>query len=116
MFPVWYNTKSSGRRRNPATLLLPCAGKEVEGLSAMSQTIELSDESAELLKRQAAAHGLTVDAWVQALAREKARVDDIQQGRERAQAAVARILEIQRRVKPDPEGWTVRNYIDHGRA
>jgi len=81
----------------------------------MSQTIELSDESAALLKRQAEAHGLSVDAWVQALAREKARMDDIQSSRLRARAAAARILEIQKRVKPDPEGWTIRNYIDHGR-
>ncbi|MGA2144774.1 MAG: hypothetical protein ABSH49_07420 [Bryobacteraceae bacterium] len=81
----------------------------------MSQTIELSDESAALLKRQAEAHGLSVDAWVQALAREKARMDDVQSSRLRARAAAARILEIQKRVKPDPEGWTIRNYIDHGR-
>ena len=81
----------------------------------MGQTIELSDESAALLKRQAEAHGLSVDAWVQALAREKARMDDVQSSRLRARAAAARILEIQKRVKPDPEGWTIRNYIDHGR-
>ena len=81
----------------------------------MSQTIELSDESAALLKRQADAHGLSVDAWVQALAREKARMDDVYSGRQKAQAAAARILEIQKRVKPDPDGWTLRDYIDHGR-
>jgi len=33
----------------------------------------------------------------------------------RAQAAAARILEIQSRVRPDPEGWTIRDYIDQGR-
>ena len=81
----------------------------------MSQTIELSDESAALLKQQAAAQGLSVDEWVQALAREKARTDDVQPGRQKAQAAASRILEIQRRVKPDPEGWTIRDYIDRGR-
>ena len=81
----------------------------------MSQTIELSDESAALLKRQAAAHGLSVDSWVEMLAREKARTDDVQPGRQKAQAAAARILQIQKRVKPDPEGWTTRNYIEHGR-
>ena len=81
----------------------------------MSQTIELSDESAALLKRQAAAHGLSVDSWVEMLAREKARTDDVQPGRQKAQAAAARILQIQKRVKPDPEGWTTRDYIDHGR-
>ena len=45
---------------------------------------------------------------------DKARTDDIQINRTRAQAA-ARILEIQTRVKPDPEGWTIRDYIDRGR-
>jgi hypothetical protein len=81
----------------------------------VSQTIELSDESVALLKQQASAHGLTVEAWVQALAREKAQMEDIHPGRQKAQAAATRILEIQKRVKPDPEGWTIRDYIDHGR-
>ena len=81
----------------------------------MSQSIELSDESATLLKQQAAAHGLSVDAWVRALALEKARMDDAQPGRRKARAAAARILEIQKRAKPDPDGWTIRDYIDHGR-
>jgi len=81
----------------------------------MKQTIELSDESAALLRRQAEAHGLTVDAWVEELAHEKARVADLQSSRQKAEAAVARILEIQERVKPDPEGWTARDYINHGR-
>jgi plasmid stability protein len=81
----------------------------------MGQAIELSDESIALLKRQAAAHGLSVDAWVQALAREKSSTEDVQPSRQRAQAAAARILEIQKRVKPDPDGWTIRDYIDHGR-
>jgi hypothetical protein len=68
----------------------------------MSQTIELSDESVALLKRQADAHSLTVDTWVQALAREKACMDYVYSGRQKAQAAAPRILEIQKRVKPDP--------------
>ena len=34
---------------------------------------------------------------------------------QRRQAAAARILEIQKRVKPDPEGWTSRDYINYGR-
>jgi len=76
---------------------------------------EISKKSAALLKQQADAHGVTVDAWVQALAREKARIDEVHSGRQKAQAAAARILEIQKRVKPDPDGLTVRDYIDHGR-
>lgn len=34
---------------------------------------------------------------------------------QRAQSAAARIREIQKRVKPDPEGWTIKDYINHGR-
>jgi hypothetical protein len=80
----------------------------------MSQTIQLSDESAKLLKRQAEAHGLSIDAWVERLAREKAN-DEAPLDRRRTQTAAARILDIQTRVKPDPDGWTIRDYIDHGR-
>jgi succinylarginine dihydrolase len=68
----------------------------------MSQLIELSDESAALLRKQASSHGLTVEAWVHALAFEKAQKDDRRPVRQRAQAAVSRILELQKRVKPDP--------------
>jgi hypothetical protein len=32
-----------------------------------------------------------------------------------ANRAVQRILELQRSVKSDPEGWTVKDYIDYGR-
>jgi predicted DNA-binding protein len=34
---------------------------------------------------------------------------------QRAQTAAARIREIQTRVKPDPEGWTIKDYINYGR-
>jgi hypothetical protein len=77
----------------------------------MSQTIEISDEVAAVLKRQAAAYGLSLDAWVEVLGREQTRLTDTPSG----ETAVARILEIQKRVKPDPEGWTIRDYLDHGR-
>ena len=81
----------------------------------MNLTIQLSEESAARLKRQAAARGLSLEAWVQELALEKARAEEREVNRRKAQAAAARILEIQKRVKPDPEGWTIRDYIDHGR-
>jgi hypothetical protein len=81
----------------------------------MSKIVELSDESAALLQLQASAHGLTVQAWVQTLPFEKAQTDDTPPSRQKAEAAVSRILELQKRVKPDPEGWTIRDYIDHGR-
>jgi plasmid stability protein len=81
----------------------------------MSQIIELPDESVALLRRQASAHGLSVEAWVEALAHEKAQESNLEPVPQKAQAAVARILEIQKRTKPDPEGWTIRHYINHGR-
>jgi gas vesicle protein len=81
----------------------------------VSQTIQISGESATLLAKQAAAHGLSVEAWIEELAHEKAMVEEAPREQQEAGAAIARILEIQKRVKPDPEGWTVRDYINHGR-
>jgi hypothetical protein len=43
-----------------------------------------------------------------------APTDDAEKRRKRADAG-ARILEIQKRIKPDPEGWTSRDYINYGR-
>ena len=34
---------------------------------------------------------------------------------EEMDAAVERILELQKHVKPDPEGWSVKDYINYGR-
>ena len=81
----------------------------------MSQTIQISEESAALLSQQAAAQGLSVQTWIEELAHEKELACAAQFKQHDAQAAIARILEIQKRVKPDPDGWTVRDYIDFGR-
>lgn len=81
----------------------------------MRQGIELSDESIEWLRQQPAARAITVDAWVLRLAREEAQAGDDESRRRNAKSAVSRILDIQKRVKPDPEGWTIRDYITHGR-
>jgi hypothetical protein len=53
----------------------------------MSRAIELSDESLALLKRQAEPHGVSVDAWVEMLVREKANVDADRPNQQRARAA-----------------------------
>jgi hypothetical protein len=100
-------SRATIRHRHTINADLPAGlnqSDDCEGGALMSQTIELSDESVALLKRQADAHGLTVDGWVQALARAKTRMDDVYPGRQKAQAAAPRILEIQKRVKPDPDG------------
>ena len=42
------------------------------------------------------------------------KADDAEERRKRAEAG-ARLLELQKHVKPDPEGWTSRDYINYGR-
>ena len=73
--------------------------------------IELSDQQAAALKAKAAAQGLTLEAWLERLADENG--SSIAQSS--PQKAAAPILELQKRVKPDPDGWTVRDYINHER-
>lgn len=73
--------------------------------------IELPDQQAAALKAKAAAQGLTLEAWLQKLAEDEAVSIELRSPRE----AAARILEIQKRVKPDPEGWTVHDYINYER-
>ncbi len=74
----------------------------------MNLTIEISDENAVRLQKQAEAQGLTLEAWVQELAREAALTD--KGGERRAQRTRGRrpdSLKIQKRTQPDPEGWTI---------
>jgi len=74
--------------------------------------IEIPDEQAEALKARAAAQGLTLEAWLKRLAEEelKPAFDP-----EAAKEAAARIRELQKHVKPDPEGLTSRDYVRFGR-
>ena len=60
-------------------------------------TIDLPDESAERLRDIACQ---TADSAIEP--------QDVHE-------AVERILEIRKRMKPDPEGWTIRQYIEYGR-
>jgi hypothetical protein len=73
--------------------------------------IEIPDRQAAVLKAKAAAQGLTLEAWLNKLADEEMPPA----ARRSAQEAASRIFELQKRVKPDPEGWTVHDYINHGR-
>ena len=80
----------------------------------MSQTSRISGKSASLLAQQAAAHGLSLEAWVEELASENALSGGTTH-HSKTRAAAEGILELQKQVKPNPEGWTVRDYIDYGR-
>jgi hypothetical protein len=80
----------------------------------VSQTIRISDRSAELLAQQASHRGMSVEAWVEQLAAEECRNQAVTP-RGKAPSAAEGIISLQEFVKPDPEGWTRRDYIDHGR-
>jgi len=71
------------------------------------------------LTEEARQRGLSLGAYVlQTVLQQSSNgapaIDDDEK-RQRRQEAAARILEIQKRVKPDPEGWTSRDYINYGR-
>ena len=71
------------------------------------------------LTEQAREQGLSLDAYLlQTVLQQKISSGDsagAAETRRRRAEAGARILEIQKRVKPDPEGWTSRDYINYGR-
>ena len=78
----------------------------------MTLKIDLPDHLAAKLESRAAGLGLSLQDWLVQLAgnersRPQAQADE--------QTAVANILALQKRVKPDPEGWTSRDYINYGR-
>jgi len=73
--------------------------------------IELPDDQAAALKAKLSEQGLSVEEWVKNLVETEAP----RQTPGAVQEAVARILELQKHVKPDPEGWTVKDYINYGR-
>ena len=73
--------------------------------------IELPDHEAAALRARAASQGLSLEAWLRSLAADGEPSRTPQSKRE----AVSRIREFQKRVKPDPEGWTIRDYINRDR-
>ena len=80
----------------------------------MSRTIQISEKSALLLNQQASAHGTRLADWVEELGFEHAQANSAALHSSR-RAAVEGIAGLQKQVKPDPNGWTIREYIDFGR-
>lgn len=62
----------------------------------MSQMIEVSEETAALLKRQAEARGIPVEVWVEALAKGKGQPSGAQGNR---------------RGKPETSHWITGEYV-----
>jgi len=85
----------------------------------MTVHLDWPSEVVDRLTEEARGKGLSLDAYLlQTVLQHKgsngAPADDAERRRKRAHAG-ARILEIQKRVKPDPQGWTSRDYINYGR-
>jgi hypothetical protein len=75
--------------------------------------INIPDDRAAKFKATAAAQGLTLEDWI---SRKLAGEEQISAKSARSpQEAAARILELQQHVKPDPDGWTAKDYINYGR-
>jgi plasmid stability protein len=73
--------------------------------------IELPDELAAALKTKAAAEGLGLEEWLVRLA-----ASDQKNTATKGTASIAdEMSALRARIKPDPEGWTTRDYVQHGR-
>ena len=72
------------------------------------------------LTEEARRKGLSLDAYVlQTVLQQEGSngappTDEVERRRKRQEAADC-IRELRKRVKPDPEGWTSRDYINYGR-
>jgi hypothetical protein len=85
----------------------------------MTVQLDWPPDVVDRLTGEAQKRGLSLDAYLlEAVeghqAAENVSSHDEEKRRKRAEAG-ARILEIRERVRPDPEGWTSRDYINHGR-
>ena len=69
----------------------------------MTVTIQLSDEQAATLRAKAEAHGLSLEGWLQSLAEQE------------TMSVVDQMRSLRAHIKPDPEGWTTRDYVNYRR-
>jgi hypothetical protein len=91
----------------------------IRGGSHMTIQLDWPPDVVDRLTEEARQKGLSLDTYLlQTVLQHKASDgtanDDSEQRRKRAEART-RILDIQKRVRPDPEGWTSRDYINYGR-
>ena len=85
----------------------------------MTIQMDWPPEAIDQLTAQARRKGLSLDVYVlqTLLAQDNpdCALNDEASTRRRRAEACAEIRELQPRVKPDPEGWTSRDYINYGR-
>lgn len=83
--------------------------------------IELPDDVGAALEARAAAQGLSLEKWFQKLAEQQpaelvySLSEPIERSENEHRSVVERMRELRAHVKPDPEGWTTRDYINYGR-
>jgi hypothetical protein len=73
--------------------------------------IELPDEYVAALKAKAAAEGLGLEDWLGRLV----AGDEKSTAMQGAPSVLDEMNALRARIKPDPEGWTTRDYVRHGR-
>ena len=80
--------------------------------------IDIPDQQAAALSEKAAAQGMTLERWFQKVAEKEAGRPDAQEN-PRSQGQHGSVVEEMRKlrasIKPDPEGWTTRDYVNFGR-
>lgn len=75
--------------------------------------IDIPDQQAAALSAKAAAQGLTLETWFQKMAERELPAQAQRDPAERS--VVEQMRALRARVKPDPEGWGVKDYINFGR-
>jgi hypothetical protein len=79
--------------------------------------IDISDQQAAALSAKAAAQGLTLETWFQKVVDQEAGRGDARETARPEQhgSVVEEMRKLRARIKPDPEGWTTRDYVNYGR-
>lgn len=78
--------------------------------------VRFTPEQEACLARIAASAGIDPESLVKDAALRLLEEDKLSGDRPRSpQEAAARIREIRTRTRSDPEGWTIQDYINHGR-
>jgi hypothetical protein len=86
-------------------------------------SIEIPDDRAAVLEAKAAAEGLSLKRWLEKLTESEAshsESDKLVKERPNPEqspedSVVQRMRELRAQTKPDPEGWTVKDYVSYGR-
>ena len=80
--------------------------------------IDIPDQQAAALSAKAAAQGMTLESWFQKVAEKeagRAHVHENPPAPGRHGSVVEEMRKLRASIKPDPEGWTTRDYVNHGR-